>query len=397
MSSLFHKSRVPAVCLAISILVHILPVIVLRMFGTWNLGAPVSQASAVTVDLTDRKAPVGAPVGSEAEGANDSNSDPEEVPVAPAPLSAQQVSDSTPPEGTPPPSAQSEPADVPAEEEVKGPGTAAKGDWNAVSPDGPRHPLAGEGLQRRLRPGDFLSAQYEKLTYQVSMGGVPIGSAELEAKNETGATSITLRVRSNALISNIFPVDDVVETRHVDGRFILTTIRQQEGSFRSDEMFTINPGKKRVSWTDSLQKRSLITTVPNDQVLDTLSGIYYLRNRRLTVGKTETLQIYDSECYAEVPVEILRREELRLPNLTKVSTLVVRPLQKTAGIFRRSGEVLIWMTDDEHKVPVKIVTRIALGQVTAELVSAESRLHDDKALPGVPVAATQVRGRGSLP
>jgi len=110
-----------------------------------------------------------------------------------------------------------------------------------------------------------------------------------------------------------------------------------------------------------------------DEALDTLSGFYYLRNRPLQVGKTEALHIFDSETYADVPVEVLRRESMRLPNFTKVDTVVVRPLQQTAGIFRRTGDVLIWMTDDAYKVPVKIVTSVALGTVTAELVAAESK------------------------
>jgi len=231
-----------------------------------------------------------------------------------------------------------------------------------------------------------MAVQHEKLTYQISMHGIPIGSAELEAKCEQGVTTITLRVRSNAAISSVFPVDDVVETRHIDGRFIITKIRQQEGAFRSDEAFTINLGKKRVSWDDFIQHRTQRMSVPTDEVLDTLSGIYYLRNRQLQVGRTEILHIYDSETYAEVPVEILRREEMRLPNLVQVATLVVRPLQKTAGIFRRTGAVLIWMTDDDHKVPVKIVTSIALGQVTAELVSAESGAPGDGKATFGPVA-----------
>jgi hypothetical protein len=119
-------------------------------------------------------------------------------------------------------------------------------------------------------------------------------------------------------------------------------------------------------------------TIPTDEVLDTLSGIYYLRNRQLHIGKTEELHIYDSETYADVPVEILRRETMHLPNFKKVDTLVVRPLQQTAGIFRRTGDVLIWMTDDAYKVPVRIVTSIALGKITAELVSAESKLPGEK-------------------
>src|SRR6185369_9837365 len=98
----------------------------------------------------------------------------------------------------------------------------------------------------------------------------------------------------------------------------MTKIRQQEGSFKGDTGFTINLRKKRVTWDDHIRNRSLTMTIPTDEVLDTLSGIYYLRHRRLQIHKTETLHIYDSETYADVPVEILRRETIHLPNFRKV-------------------------------------------------------------------------------
>lgn len=82
------------------------------------------------------------------------------------------------------------------------------------------------------------------------------------------------------------------------------------------------------------------------------------------------LQIYDSDRYSELPVDILRREKIILPGLRQVDTLVIQPKLKTEGIFRRTGDVLIWVTDDQNHVPVKFITSIALGQVTAELVSS---------------------------
>lgn len=234
-------------------------------------------------------------------------------------------------------------------------------------------PAASQAPDTMLQKvSDFLAPRYEKLGYQITMHGLPIGHAELESKSEQGITSITLRVRSNAAFSGIYPVDDLVETRHVGGLYIMARVSQREGSFSSEENFTINLRKKRVSWFDLKQPRSLTLSVPTGNVLDSLSGIYYLRNRPLRIGTVETLYIFDGESYAEVPVEVLRRERLSLANFSRVETLVVRPLQKTAGIFRRTGDLLIWLTDDASRVPVKIETSIALGKVTARLVSAES-------------------------
>lgn len=219
--------------------------------------------------------------------------------------------------------------------------------------------------------GEFLSSDSEKIHYRISLLGVPVGSAELEAKKENNEVRISLRVSSNSVIASIYPVDDLIVTRHIGGNFILSTIRQQEGAFKSDRGFTIFLRDKNVFWIDRLTNRSVRESIPNSNVVDLLSGFYYLRNRPLMVGSTETLQIYDSDRYTELPVDILRREKIILPGLRQVDTLVIQPKLTTEGIFRRTGEVLIWVTDDKFRVPVKFVTSIALGQVTAELVSSD--------------------------
>ena len=368
----FSKIRLLVFCFLFSILIHILFMNVLKMFGTYDFSAPVNQPQGIVVDLAQSIPAPSAVANGEKMATNGANDTPEEESAVEPPLPAKEQA------------LAGEPA---VKEQPRSVNTAVVGAQNApvtangkaakayVPDESPKPALAKGGPSSPSNP--FPSAKYEKLTYVISMLGVSIGTAELESKNEAGVTTITLRVRSNAAISAFFPVDDVVETNQIDGKYIVTKIRQQEGSFRSDEMFTINARSKSVSWMDMARNRSQKMTVPTDDVLDTLSGIYSLRNRQLKVGRTETLHIYDSEIYAEVPVEILSREEMRLPNLTKVKTLVVRPLQNTAGIFRRTGEVLIWMTDDEFKVPVKIVTSVAIGKVTAELVSAESKPHEE--------------------
>lgn len=383
MTLLFGKTRLLVLCLALSVLTHILVIYALRVFGTYDFTTPVAQSPVVVVDVVQSAGAASSSVISKARkngdtdhvgngGTFEKNSDSARGHNFNAPSS-------NPEQLHPEP----EPADsaVIGAENI-GP-TIQSNESTGINSPGESRQLVTANLNLPLlgTVSNFLSTKSEKLTYLISMLGLPMGSAELEAKNENGEIWLTLRVRSNAAISNVYPVDDLVETRHIDGKFILTTIKQQEGSFKSDEGFTINLRKKRVSWVDNIGGRSQTVAVPTDEVLDTLSGIYFLRNRQLQVGKTETLHIFDSESYAEVPVEILRREMVRLPNFTEVSTLVVQPLQKSAGIFRRMRDILIWMTDDVYKVPVKIISSVALGTVTVELVSAESRSSGEEVMP----------------
>jgi len=365
----FRKTRLLASCILLSIMAHLLFAHALRLFGTYEFSAAVNQPRGIVVDLASPGETDSAAPANERSADGDTERAAEKAPA---------VETALPAEGAAPHSGPASPEPLQSEEEADELPVAAKSVAPANAAGVAPQPASGDQTLPRLRAGGaFLAAKHEKLTFQIMMFEIPVGTAELESKYENGETSITLRVRSNAAISGIYPVDDLVEARHV-GSFIMAKIRQQEGSFRSDELFTINPGKKRVTWFDNISGRSLQTTVPTADVLDSLSAIYYLRNRQLEVGRTETLHIYDSETYAEVPVEIVTREEMRLPNLTKVNTLVVRPLRKTSGIFRRTGDVLIWLTDDTNKVPVRIVTSIPFGKVTVELISAESTPHDEE-------------------
>ena len=225
--------------------------------------------------------------------------------------------------------------------------------------------------------GEFLASKSEKLTYLITLLGVPVGSVELEARNEKGEVRITLRTRTNGVLSSIYPVDDVMEARHIAGNFIIANIRQNEGSFTSDVGFTIFLRDKRVFWVDRIRQRSSDETIPNSEVLDTLSACYYLRNRPLQAGTTEMLHIYDGDTYAPVPVEIVRQEEVRLRNLKKVDSLLVRHV-KQKEIFRRTGDMLIWLSNDTNKVPVRMEATTPFGKAVVELVSAETTPAEEK-------------------
>ncbi|WP_240732051.1 DUF3108 domain-containing protein [Geobacter sp. FeAm09] len=375
------RKRVLPLYLALSVLAHGLFLFSMGRFGSYTFVAPVNHIQAVMVDLTkprDNSAPVAPP---KAREVSDEGAGPQEVQGEKRQAPPAKKADSPAPTTVQDERGKQKPVDgdVPAKQKIAPPVEDTK-PASAPAPHVPRKAASAPVIAPPLRTaGEFLASKNEKLTYLISLLGLPVGSAELEAKNEKGEVRITLRITSNTAISSVYPVDDSVETRHIAGNFLITKIKQQEGSFRSDTGFTLFLRDKSVFWVDLLKKRSSRETVPTSDVLDTLSGFYYLRNRPLLAGTTETLHIYDSETYADVPVEVVRRETIRLRNFKEVNTVVVRPLQQTAGIFRHSGEILIWMTDDANKVPVKIVTSIALGTVTAELVSAETTPAEEKA------------------
>ena len=55
----------------------------------------------------------------------------------------------------------------------------------------------------------------------------------------------------------------------------------------------------------------------------------------------------------------------------KFKCLKVEPLLKGEGIFKQKGRLLVWMTDDEYKIPVQMTSEVAVGHITSELEKIE--------------------------
>jgi hypothetical protein len=375
------KIRTLTIFIGISLLVHLLALISLGRFRNYSFAAPVNPLQAVMVDVTKPSDDV-VPVTDTNNRKTSQTDNVSENVTADRNHDQVQGEEVSPPPATP--------EKGPAEPKSVEPAVIGKEKIASITrtsepslnpqPAASRHIALATAIPPPLRTaGEFMSSKSEKLTYLISLLGVPVGSVELEAINKNGEVRITLRTKTNSALSSIYPVDDLIETRHIGGNFIITKIRQQEGTFRSDIGFTIFLRDKRVFWIDRIRNRISNETIPNSDVLDTLSSFYYLRNRPLQVGKTELLHIYDGDTYAPVPVEILGQEEVRLRNFKKVDTLLLRHVKQEGGIFRRTGDMMIWLTNDEDKVPVKVETTTPFGKVTVELVSAETQ-HSD--MPG---------------
>jgi hypothetical protein len=352
----FHLKVLLTACVVLSVLGHCLAGVLLERFGSYDFGKAISVPSAVMVELKDQ--PVAPRAVSTPAPAVPKRHIPTRVAAVPSsPPSLPQLNSSPPPETT----------QLPAEQPVT---RAAQ-----PLPDSSKQsstPLSKERPEEfRLNPDSITSAQQERLTYQISLLGVPVGSALLEATNRNGELRIITTVRSNSVMSAIYPVNDFTDTRLIKGRYLLTRIRQREGSLVSDSGFNLMFQERKIFWIDRLKMISSTEPLEYLDTLDVISGFCFIRQQSLAVGATITLRLYDGDKSSLVPVEVIRREKLSLPGMRTAETLVIRPLFRENGFFRNNREVLIWLTDDENRVPVRVEVTTPVGRVVAELVSSE--------------------------
>jgi hypothetical protein len=47
----------------------------------------------------------------------------------------------------------------------------------------------------------------------------------------------------------------------------------------------------------------------------------------------------------------------------------IEPIVVKGGLFKNTGRIMVWITDDSLKVPVKVEAQVVIGSVAAELVN----------------------------
>ena len=55
-----------------------------------------------------------------------------------------------------------------------------------------------------------------------------------------------------------------------------------------------------------------------------------------------------------------------------VDTIEVMPVMKFEGLYEKRGDTVIWFTDDQCRVPVKISSKLLIGSLTSKLVAWEN-------------------------
>jgi Protein of unknown function (DUF3108) len=136
----------------------------------------------------------------------------------------------------------------------------------------------------------------------------------------------------------------------------------REGSYRRDFI------------ADFDQHRLVARTTEGDYdipeyVHDIMSAFYYARTLDFSgcaVGDGPLLYNFYRNKSHELKIRFLGRQELDIEAGT-FRTIVVEPIVKEGGLFKSEGRIVIWLTDDERKIPVRVNTKVIVGSIDTEL------------------------------
>jgi hypothetical protein len=195
-------------------------------------------------------------------------------------------------------------------------------------------------------------------------GGAPLSGAT--------AGNVRLHVESAGLVSRLYLVNDDYSASLTNGFCAQSSlIEAQEGSRHKETRVTYDAVAHKASYLEKdFNKNSTVTqevAIPSC-VHDLIGGLIALRFLNLDPGKTAQLPVSDGKKFVVAKVEAQRREQLKT-DFGSVNTVLYEIYLFDNVLFRRSGHLHVWITDDEKRLPVQLQVRLqfAIGTITFRL------------------------------
>ena len=204
--------------------------------------------------------------------------------------------------------------------------------------------------------------------------GIRAGKAVMDYKETPEGIIIQTHATSTSFISLFYKVDDFAQsTVYPDGypkKFIL---KVHEGFHRRHKITEFGPnipGKSQKVIFNNVLEDEILEFNLDKPAYDPLSAFYAITKIGVSVGKSSYIDIFDNKKLWNTEIQVLKKERIRVI-AGEFDTILVKPLLKSEGIFLKKGDMHIWLTDDDRRIPVLFTSKAKIGKFSAILAEGD--------------------------
>jgi len=220
-----------------------------------------------------------------------------------------------------------------------------------------------------LRPG-------ESLTYQVGWGLLGhAGDMKINAVSEIvdgqPRTRVTTTSATQGFVRFLYRFDGEAQMWFdpAAGRLITATATTQAKKNKTHATITFDYTKREANYVDHLRPdRTGPRALPQGLPMDMITGLIQTRVWALTPGQSrDVLVLFDDDFY---PLQITaeREETIETPSGDRKAVLLIpRMIGPPKGMFRRGGEIRVWVSADEKSLPLRFEVKVKVGTAYAVL------------------------------
>ncbi|MDT8286116.1 MAG: HAD-IIIA family hydrolase [Elusimicrobiales bacterium] len=238
------------------------------------------------------------------------------------------------------------------------------------------HPLAGAEEITLSNAAGAVPWAGERLDFQLKWGVIGVGESYLSARAPVSAGGeaawhLVSEAVSASWIDSFFKVRDRNDAWMAvsDHRSLGYSKNIREGHWKLKEWVYFDYSTMTFRGQRSKKDNppyAVEGTLPG-RVNDILSALYAVRLMPLEPGAVYSMDVNTRKNW-KLDIVVLGREKIKTA-LGRKKCLVVEPRVGEEGIFvaKEGKRLLVWLTDDELKIPVLLKAEVFIGSVTAEL------------------------------
>ena len=233
------------------------------------------------------------------------------------------------------------------------------------------------GAMRGVAGSDFSPARFfqvgEQLTYEISWLNITAGTAVMAVMaagldGDRPQAKLITTAQSRPAITRFFPVDNRVES-FLDSATLLPKrliFKRREGKKKEDIEYWFQQQEGMVT---AVKDGATETVEMPPGTHDIISCLYYVRSAlSFQPGSSLTMNIYHDRKNRKVDVLVEEIETVSgsWGEVETARVLVIMPFQ---GLFLNQGNIRVWFTTDDRRIPVRMKAKVMIGSIVADLVS----------------------------
>jgi hypothetical protein len=152
--------------------------------------------------------------------------------------------------------------------------------------------------------------------------------------------------------------------------------RIEEGTFKHYIEVEFDQTKHTASERSTTVPGPIVHTVPA-YIQDAMSAFYFARTQDYANSKpgdiTHFQNFIDHKVH-DLDVLFVGREVIEVGGI-KYKTVKLKPLLMEGGIFTHKGDMFLWISDDENRIPIRVESGLVAGSVQVDYVKATNLRH----------------------
>ncbi len=218
----------------------------------------------------------------------------------------------------------------------------------------------------------------ETLLYDVSWtGGIKIGEILFRViKDESCRECYEIHANigtTGGLFHKLYPVEDrqVTRVRGAQRYPYYYEIWQKQGRrYRAHKVITYDQEAFALAKRKEGENTRIFEL--SGPVHNEFSAFFASRVMNMEMNYPFLVPTFGDGLRKEVIVKVFDYEVLKNTLYGRVRTIKVSPILTFSGLYGKTGDTIVWYTDDNCRIPVKAQAKLVIGSLTATLVSYEN-------------------------